>query len=185
MLYISFDVGINNAAFCEATTQPGQRKLIITRWIRASISDNTVADTTQVEAVLGISEFLRHHFQDQNLASNPNLCILIERQVPLNQKAFVLSYVIMGYFAGLGISGDKIRMISPRKKPLPAELAGAKRKTATLVKPVVDGLLDTWIDNADECKALYETERKKDDLFDSFLQVMAVVGEHVAVRRRR
>jgi hypothetical protein len=179
-MIVSFDVGINNISFCEGyeidntiDNINNSNKIHITRWIRASISPNTIADTTQAEAVAGLSEFLKKHFDFHD----KDYQIIIERQVPLNLKAFVLSYVIMGHFIAMGINRDQIRMWDPRAKPLPLDAQGKKRKKIALVQPVVDALITKRCENAEECIGMYMGEKKKDDMFDAFLQLMAVVGE--------
>lgn len=178
-MIVSFDVGINNISFCEGyeiddtVDNLTSKKIRITRWIRASISPNTIADTTQAEAVAGLSEFLKKHFDFHD----KDYQIIIERQVPLNLKAYVLSYVIMGHFIAMGINRDQIRMWDPRAKPLPVDAQGKKRKKIALVQPVVDALIMKRCENAEECIGMYIGEKKKDDMFDAFLQLMSVVGE--------
>lgn len=185
-MIVSFDVGINNTAFCEAyqtkTSNSNGNKVCVTRWIRDSISPNTVADTTQAEAVAGLSVFLKKHFDSPDWCLKhgcdfKDVQIIIERQVPLNLKAFVLSYVIMGHFIGMGMNPDQIRMWDPRLKPLPVDAEGKKRKKVALVQPIVDALIMKRCENADECIGMYLGEKKKDDLFDAFLQLMSVLGE--------
>lgn len=185
--YISFDIGINNMAFCEATYSPGPgNKVHVERWVRERISAATVKDTTLTVAMEGLDLFLKEQFPNGYFDSHGlhnNVKIIIERQVIENYKATALSHFIIGYFMGLGAKYANIRLWDPKKKPLPEELKGTKRKSATLVEPVVRDLLNTWVDNVNWCVDLYKAAAKKDDLFDAFLQLMSAVD--VDIQRLR
>ena len=185
--YISFDIGINNMAYCEAKYAPGTgQKMRVSRWCRERLSAFTVADTKLTIALEGLNVFLKEHFPPNayGCTNTQSIKVVIERQVKQNYKATALSHVIIGYFLGLGIKLADIRLWDPKRKALPIEATvGTKRKRTLLIEPTVRALLEKWVNNATWCIDIYNAASKKDDLFDAFLQLMAVLDFDIQMKR--
>ena len=144
---LSFDVGVKNLAFCK--TICSNNVIDIIDWEVIDLHGEKMEDI-----VLNCTSYLKTKFH-----SISGYTVLIERQYHKNIKAYVLSHVLHTFFL---LKQQRVVFVNADIKPLSEH--GQKRKRDAILK-TQDIISDKW-------KSYLELHAKKDDLCDSFLNIV-------------
>lgn len=169
---VSFDIGTVNMAYCIAQidNNHNDKPLTIKDWCLTNLteSDEDVKENIEIICSKCVT-WLKTVFITNKIRDSKNTYVFIERQRPENPNCFVLSYTIFTYFLSR-YTNVNITFVSAKTKPI--NETGKKRKRAG-VKVAKDllGDLDSNNENDKWSEWFYE-QSKKDDLADSFLQII-------------
>lgn len=184
MAVISIDVGVKYFAFVEAIYSRKEDTFKIIRWkvediyqACPPIDDND--GHTIDEVVKHTIDYLNKRFDNVDITKTT---VLIERQLPVNVRAFTLAHVLVAYFVTKGMDPHRVIQVNAASKPLPAGVAGKQRKSKKTLYEWTLQHINEYCSNSDKVEALFikkndQQNTKIDDLCDCFLQ--AVGNRHV------
>ena len=161
-LVLSFDIGVKNFAYCLAHCR--EEECLIEEWNNIDLRGDT-AEECSAACVAFLKEYTKK-FNDSN-----NTYILIERQLPQNIPCMCISHAVFAYFLGR-FSKINVSFVNANDKPL--AMHGTKRK-AEAVKAIKKYLDDT--PRHSHFKSWFNSQKKKDDLADCLLQILANVSK--------
>ena len=165
MMFLSFDMGLRNLAYCQLNTTPAPR---IVAWeVVDVVGERNAKRMTCQRAAELMLDFLRQRFPRRI-----DDCTVLVEQQPMrarcaNLKMKVLSHVLQAHFYSLGF---KVKFVSPRRKlkrKCHRDYQLNKRQAVSdclLVLPRFDA---KWT-------AFFTALPKKDDAADCLLQALAV-----------
>jgi hypothetical protein len=168
---VSFDIGKVNMSYCivDVDNSKQERPITIIDWCLVRLTGTEDKKETLEVICSKCISWLKEVFTTNKIKDKRNTWILVERQRPINPDAFALSYTVFAYFM-TEYNNINISFVSAKSKPI--EQTGKKRKRAG-VKVTKDALqnLPSNTDN-DKWSEWFCEQSKKDDLSDSFLQIV-------------
>jgi hypothetical protein len=171
---VSFDIGKVNMSYCivEIDNVKKERPLTIKDWCLTNLTDNNEKETIEIICSKCIT-WLKSVFTTNKIRDKRNTWILVERQRPINPDAFALSYTVYSFFM-TKYNYANVAYVSAKSKPI--EQTGKKRKRAGVKN--TKNILSDLITNDDNImwSEWYYEQSKKDDLADSFLQIVGNIN---------
>ncbi len=173
---LSIDVGIKHLSLCLIDFHSTIWHYNIQKWDLIALSGKNISDYTR-----DIVEKLRRY--DFGLIDS----ILIEQQVSRNTQMKTLSHVLQAYFmCELKVTADKIIFVSPKTRFNTNnihynELVQRCRKQLNIdekmsrrdIKKLSIVITKMELKNSDTWLRFFESNKKADDLADSFIQAIA------------
>lgn len=174
--FVSFDVGTSNMGFCRLGFDR-DRKMIVREWKVISLSCGG-QETIQLSAVCLIETF-KTLFPLGSFVDQTTTTILIEDQPPKNDKTFALSFCISTFFTmrfpTLAVyfvnSKSKLKLCDDLMVFPTRSYAANHSANKSISKQATQVVLNTC--NLSHTLTWFNKQRKRDDLADSFLQILA------------
>lgn len=175
MLFISFDVGVFNMAFCEAEFEVGVCEMPYMLSLNRMELHNIHSLGGPINDIVASGiKWLKTTFGEVISKQHP-VTILIERQVPVNHVCTALSFTIQTYFTCMFPDNCNIVFVSANLKPIKflhgKERKGCKSKEQTYT------IINTWLNPKDRyaCTKMINDAKKADDLCDTILQLVGYI----------
>lgn len=160
---LSFDIGKRNFAYCQVKCNNGE--CCIERWNNIDLRGETTEECTAACVAL-LKECMR------SLPDNHNTYVLIERQLPQNISCMCLSHAVFAFFLSR-FQDVNVSFINAQDKPL---MSFGNARKAEAIK-VVKRYLDATTSRHSNFKVWFDSQKKKDDLADCLLQILANVSK--------
>jgi Poxvirus A22 protein len=183
---VSFDIGKVNMSYCivDVDNDKPERPITIKDWCLVNLTyddENEIIESIEAVSSKCIS-WLKEVFTTNKIRDRRNTWILVERQRPINPDAFALSYTVFTYFMSK-YNNVNVSFVSAKSKPI--EQTGKKRKRAGV--KVTKNTLECLPSNAnnDKWSEWFYEQTKKDDLSDSFLQIIGNMNKIVVYEENK
>lgn len=168
---VSFDIGKVNMSYCivELDNTKEGRPVTILDWNITNLSKG-LGEKPSLEVIAShCVSWLKDVFTTNKIRDSKNTWVLVERQRPINPDAFGLAYTVFTFFMSK-YNKTNVSFVSAKSKPI--QQAGKKRKRAGV--NVTKSIFDDLVENASNLKwkTWFLLQKKKDDIADSFLQII-------------
>jgi len=168
---VSFDIGKVNMSYCivELDNTKEGRPVTIIDWNKTNLCEG-LGENPSLEVVAShCVSWLKGVFTTNKIRDSKNTWVLVERQRPINPDAFGLAYTVFTFFMSK-YNKTNVCFVSAKSKPIQQD--GKKRKRASV--NVTKSIFDDLEENANNLKwkTWFQLQKKKDDIADSFLQII-------------
>ena len=158
-IILSFDIGLRNFAFCQVNYKEGE--CTIQNWNNINLRGETAEECSSA-CIAFLKEYTKH------LHDNHNTYVVIERQMPQNIPCMCISHTVFAFFL-TRFKDINVSFISANDKPL---VSLGKARKVEAIKTITRYL------NATPRHAVFndwfQSQKKKDDLADCLLQILAI-----------